>query len=145
MCLALAVSGAQRSVVSGRLRTLVQAGVWVGLAFQCKMVEAWAIVPVIGVTYLVAAPPRMLRRMLDVLVATLAMLAVSLSWVVMVALVPANSRPYSERTRRNARALQRAMADREEACRRLPASGQRTARLDVHSQVHVEFASVGGG
>jgi 4-amino-4-deoxy-L-arabinose transferase-like glycosyltransferase len=119
--------------------------VWVGLAFQCKMVEAWAIVPVIGVTYLVAAPPRMLRRMLDVLVATLVMLTVSLSWVVMAALVPANSRPYIERTRRNARALQRAVADREEACGNLPASGQRTARFDVHSRVHVDLGSVGAG
>jgi len=101
MCLALAVSAAHRSVVSGRLRTLVLAGVWVGLAFQCKMVEAWAIAPVIAVTYLVAAPPKMLRRILDVLVAMLVMLAVSLSWVVMVALVPANSRPYIDGTTNN--------------------------------------------
>lgn len=101
MCLTLAVSAAQRSVVSGRLRSLVLAGVWVGLAFQCKMVEAWAVLPVIAVTYLVAAPPKMLRRMLDVLVAMLVMLAVSLSWVVMVALVPANSRPYIDGTTNN--------------------------------------------
>ncbi|MBO0832280.1 MAG: glycosyltransferase family 39 protein, partial [Actinobacteria bacterium] len=54
MCLALAALAVQRAVVSGRLRSLALAGVWVGLAFQCKMVEAWALLPVIAVTYLVA-------------------------------------------------------------------------------------------
>jgi len=101
MCLALAASAAQRAVVAGRLRSLVLAGVWVGLAFQCKMVEAWALLPIIAVTYLVAAPPRMRRRILDVLVASLVALAVSLSWVVMVALVPASSRPYIDGTTNN--------------------------------------------
>jgi 4-amino-4-deoxy-L-arabinose transferase-like glycosyltransferase len=101
MCLALAASATQRAVVSGRLRSLVLAGVWVGLAFQCKMVEAWAVLPVIAVTYLVAAPPKMRRRMLNVLVAGVVTLAVSLSWVVMVALVPANSRPYIDGTTNN--------------------------------------------
>jgi 4-amino-4-deoxy-L-arabinose transferase-like glycosyltransferase len=43
----------------------------------------------------------MLRRLLDVLVAMLVMLAVSLSWVVTVALVPANSRPYIDGTTNN--------------------------------------------
>jgi 4-amino-4-deoxy-L-arabinose transferase-like glycosyltransferase len=101
MCLALAASAAQRAVVSGRLRSLVLAGVWVGLAFQCKMDEAWVLLPVLAVTYLIAAPPKMRRRILDVLVALLVALAVSLSWVVMVALVPASSRPYIDGTTNN--------------------------------------------
>ena len=101
MCLTLAASAAQRSVASGRLRSLVLAGVWVGLAFQCKMVEAWAIVPAIAATYLIAAPPKMLRRLLHVLAAMLVMLAVSLAWVVTVALVPAHSRPYIDGTTNN--------------------------------------------
>lgn len=101
MCLALAASATQRAAASGRLRSLVLAGVWVGLAFQCKMVEAWAVLPVIAVTYLVTAPPKLLRRVLDVLAAMLVALAVSLSWVVMVALVPAGSRPYIDGTTNN--------------------------------------------
>jgi 4-amino-4-deoxy-L-arabinose transferase-like glycosyltransferase len=101
MCLALAASATQRAAASGRLRSLVLAGVWVGLAFQCKMVEAWAVLPVIAVTYLVTAPPKLLRRVLDVLAAMLVALAVSLSWVVMVALVPANSRPFIDGTTNN--------------------------------------------
>ena len=101
MCLALAASATQGAAASGRLRSLVLAGVWVGLAFQCKMVEAWAVLPVIAVTYLITAPPRLLRRVLDVLAAMLVALAVSLSWVVMVALVPAGRRPYIDGTTNN--------------------------------------------
>jgi 4-amino-4-deoxy-L-arabinose transferase-like glycosyltransferase len=101
MCLALAASAVQRAVASGRLRSLAAAGGWVGLAFQCKMVEAWALLPVIAVTYMVAAPPNMRRRILDVLVAVVVALGVSLAWVVMVALVPANSRPYIDGTTNN--------------------------------------------
>jgi 4-amino-4-deoxy-L-arabinose transferase-like glycosyltransferase len=101
MCLALAASATQHAAASGRLRSLVLAGVWVGLAFQCKMVEAWAVLPVIAVTYLVTAPPKLLRRVLDVLAAMLVALAVSLSWVVLVALVPASSRPYIDGTTSN--------------------------------------------
>jgi 4-amino-4-deoxy-L-arabinose transferase-like glycosyltransferase len=47
------------------------------------------------------SPGQLIRRMLDVLVAMLVILAVSLSWVVMVALVPANSRPYIDGTTNN--------------------------------------------
>src|ERR1700761_3339433 len=101
MCLALAASATQRAVTAGRLRSLAAAGGWVGLAFQCKMVEAWALLPVIAVTYLVAAPPKLRRRILDTAVAVLVALAVSIVWVVTVALVPASSRPYIDGTTNN--------------------------------------------
>jgi hypothetical protein len=37
---------------SGRLRTLLLAGLWIGLAFQTKMLQAWLIVPALFITYL---------------------------------------------------------------------------------------------
>jgi 4-amino-4-deoxy-L-arabinose transferase-like glycosyltransferase len=101
MCLVLAASATQRAVVSDRLRSLVLAGMWVGLAFQCKMAEAWALLVVIAVTYLVTAPPKLWRRILNVVIASLVTLAVSLAWVVTVALVPAGSRPYIDGTTNN--------------------------------------------
>jgi len=101
VCLALAASATQRAVTAGRLRSLAAAGAWVGLAFQCKMVEAWALLPVIAVTYLVAAPSKLRRRILDTAVAVLAAVAVSVAWVVTVALVPASSRPYIDGTTNN--------------------------------------------
>jgi hypothetical protein len=32
--------------------------VWIGLAFQAKMIEAWLVLPAFGLTYLLAAPGR---------------------------------------------------------------------------------------
>ena len=101
MCLVLAAAATQRAVASGRLRSLVFAGVWVGLAFQCKMVEAWAVLPALAAAYLLAAPPRVVRRVVDVAVAGVATLAVSLAWIVVVALVPAADRPFIDGTTNN--------------------------------------------
>ena len=43
------------AAISGRLRSLVWAGVLVGLAFQAKMIEAWLVLPALALAYLVAA------------------------------------------------------------------------------------------
>ena len=101
MCLVLAAAATQRAVSSGRLRSLALAGVWVGLAFQCKMVEAWAVLPALAVAYLIAAPPKFLRRLLHVAVAGVVTLAVSIGWIVAVALTPAADRPYIDGTTNN--------------------------------------------
>jgi hypothetical protein len=47
---------------SGRWRPLLLAGVWVGLAFQAKMLEAWLVLPALAVCYLLAAPGAWLQR-----------------------------------------------------------------------------------
>ena len=48
MCLALAADSFQRAVLEGRLRPLIWSGVWVGLGFQTKMLEAWMAVPALA-------------------------------------------------------------------------------------------------
>ena len=101
MCLVLAAAATQRAVASGRLRSLVLAGVWVGLAFQCKMVEAWAVLPALAAAYLLAAPPKALRRIVHVAIAGVVTVAVSIAWIVIVALVPAADRPYIDGTVNN--------------------------------------------
>jgi 4-amino-4-deoxy-L-arabinose transferase-like glycosyltransferase len=101
MCLVLAAAATQRAVAGGRLRSLVLAGVWVGLAFQCKMVEAWAVLPALAAAYLLAAPPKALRRVLHVAVAGVVTAAVSIAWIVVVALVPGADRPYIDGTVNN--------------------------------------------
>nr|WP_240942684.1 glycosyltransferase family 39 protein [Planosporangium thailandense] len=94
MLLVLAADATQRAVAGGRLRWLLLAGVWVGLAFQAKMVEAWGILPALALAYLVAAPGTVRRPLGHVGLAGLVTLAVSLSWIVMVLLTPASARPY---------------------------------------------------
>ncbi|AEW97371.1 MULTISPECIES: ArnT family glycosyltransferase [Streptomycetaceae] len=93
-CLVMAADCAQRALLDARLRSLVLSGVWVGLGFQAKMLQAWMVLPALATAYLVAAPVRLRRRVGHLLVAGVVCLAVSLSWVVMMTVVPAKDRPY---------------------------------------------------
>ncbi|MEU2336573.1 glycosyltransferase family 39 protein [Streptomyces sp. NPDC013172] len=101
LLLLLAAEATQRATAHARLRTLVLAGVWVGVAFQCKMLEAWAVLPALAVTYLVAAPTTLRRRIRDLAVAGTVMLTVSLSWMLAAGLTPAAARPYLDGTTDN--------------------------------------------
>ena len=94
MCLVLAADSWQRAVMEGRLRSLCWAGVWVGLGFQAKMLQAWMILPALGIGYLLAAPGGLGRRLWQLGVAGLVMLAVSLSWIALYTVTPAADRPY---------------------------------------------------
>ena len=100
-CLVMAADCYQRAVLDARLRSLVLSGVWVGLGFQAKMLQAWMVLPALVVGYLVVAPVRLRRRVAHVAVAGLACLAVSLSWVAMMTLVPAKDRPYVDGSTNN--------------------------------------------
>ncbi len=84
----------QSAVLSGRLGPLVWAGVWVGLAFQAKMAQAWIIWVAFGLAHLVFAPAGWGKRVRDLAVAGAATIAVSAVWVVPMALIPASSRPW---------------------------------------------------
>ena len=95
LLLVLAADATIRAVQTGRLRSLVWAGVLVGLAFQAKMLQAWLVLPALFLAYLVAAPvASFLRRVGHVALATFATVVVSLSWMSAVSLVPTSSRPY---------------------------------------------------
>jgi 4-amino-4-deoxy-L-arabinose transferase-like glycosyltransferase len=95
----LAADATVAAIVCGRLRSLLLAGVWVGLAFQAKMGQAWLILPALAIAYLVAArPPRLRVRAWHVALAGAATVAVSLSWMTVVALVPRGDRPYVDGT-----------------------------------------------
>ncbi|MGW4512133.1 glycosyltransferase family 39 protein [Streptomyces sp. NPDC004393] len=101
LLLLLAAEATWRAVERARLRTLLLAGVWVGVAFQCKMLEAWAVLPALGVTYLVAAPTTWRRRAGHMALAGVVTMAVSVSWMVVATVVPAQSRPYIDGTTDN--------------------------------------------
>jgi 4-amino-4-deoxy-L-arabinose transferase-like glycosyltransferase len=95
LLLVLAADAATDAFLSGRLRPLVLAGVWVGLAFQAKMLQAWIVLPALYIAYLMAAPALSLARRYGHVAISLAVaLAVSLSWMCIVTLVPARDRPY---------------------------------------------------
>ncbi len=95
LLLVLAADATTAALMSGRLRPLVLAGVWVGLAFQAKMLQAWLVLPALYVAYIMAAPALSLaRRYGHVALSALVALAISLSWMTIVTLVPAHDRPY---------------------------------------------------
>ncbi|WP_211244477.1 glycosyltransferase family 39 protein [Actinospica robiniae] len=102
--LVLAAAAWQRAVETGRLRSLVFCGVWVGLAFQAKMLQSWAVLPAFALAYLIAAPPRLLVRLRHTLVAGAVCLVVSLSWVIIATLTPAGDRPYVDGSTNNSAA-----------------------------------------
>ncbi len=95
LLLVLAADAASAALLTGSLRQLLLAGVWVGLAFQAKMIQAWLVLPALAAAYLLAAPAARLRtRCAHVALAGLVAAVVSLSWMTAVSLVPAQDRPY---------------------------------------------------
>ncbi|MEU9448013.1 glycosyltransferase family 39 protein [Streptomyces sp. NPDC048277] len=101
LCVLLAAEAAQRAARDGRLRPLVACGVWVGVGFQAKMLEAWAVLPALALIYLVTAPVTLRRRLAHLGVAAVVMTAVSVSWMLAVTLTPAKDRPYVDGTTNN--------------------------------------------
>ncbi len=98
LLLVLAADTTSAALLSGRLRTLLLAAVWVGLAFQAKMLAAWLVLPALAAAYLLAAAPRLRARLGQVALAGVVTVAVSLSWMTVVSLVPAHERPYVDGT-----------------------------------------------
>ncbi len=99
LLLLLAVDATGRAVAGGGRRDLVVAGAWVGLGFLVKMTEAWLLLPALFAVYLVAGPhPSLGRRLRHCVAAGVAALAVSFSWVLVVASWPASHRPYLDGT-----------------------------------------------
>ncbi|MFJ6651561.1 ArnT family glycosyltransferase [Microbacterium sp. NPDC091313] len=93
MALAVAVLWWQRALITGRLWPLLLAGLFVGVGFQAKMMQAWFVLPALLLGTLVAAPT-VRRRLRDAGVLLATAVAASLAWITVIALVPAGSRPY---------------------------------------------------
>ena len=94
LLLLLAADATQRAARDARLRSLLLAGVWVGLAFQAKMLEAFAVLPALALVYALSAPAALRRRLVHLGLAGAVTLAVSASWMLLVTLTPAQDRPY---------------------------------------------------
>jgi len=79
---------------SGRLRWLLVGAILVGLGFNIKMLEAFLVLPAFYLLYLIAAPVSLRRRMIQLGLATVVLVMVSLSWAAAVDLTPSDQRPY---------------------------------------------------
>ncbi len=96
--LALLLTAATYATIRGlewaRTRWLVLAGALVGFGFITKMMQAFLVLPVFAVVYLLAAPTGWWRRVWQVLVMGVSVLVAAGWWVAAVALTPAADRPY---------------------------------------------------
>jgi 4-amino-4-deoxy-L-arabinose transferase-like glycosyltransferase len=89
-----AAYGTTRAIESGRTRWLVLAGGLLGLAFLTKMLQGFLVLPAFALAYLAAGPPRLGRRLLQLLAGAAALVAAAGWWVAIVQLTPAGDRPY---------------------------------------------------
>jgi len=100
--LLVAAAGAlQKAVRTGRLLPLVMCGVWVGLAFQTKMLQAWLVLPVFAVVYQLTANGSPLEKVRRLLLSGAVTLAVSCSWALIAWATPVSDRPYVDGTSNN--------------------------------------------
>ena len=98
LLLVLAADAAVTAVHLGRPRRLLVAGLWVGLAFQAKMVEAWLVVPVLFVLYVLVGSDGLTRRVGWAVAMVAVAAVVSCSWMAAVSLTPRPDRPYVDGT-----------------------------------------------
>jgi 4-amino-4-deoxy-L-arabinose transferase-like glycosyltransferase len=94
LLLVLAAWAFLRAMESGSLRWVVAAAVFVGLAFNTKYLQAYLVLPAFAITYAIAAPVNVRRRIVGLVVAATAVVLSSGWWVLAVELLPAAARPY---------------------------------------------------
>jgi 4-amino-4-deoxy-L-arabinose transferase-like glycosyltransferase len=94
LLMAAAVHCTLRALEKAQTKWLVWAGVAIGFAFLVKTLQAFLILPVLALVYVVLAPTGLGRRIGQVLLAGLAMVVAGGWWVAIVELWPASSRPY---------------------------------------------------
>jgi 4-amino-4-deoxy-L-arabinose transferase-like glycosyltransferase len=91
----LAVWVALKAARERSLSWLLVSVILIGIAFNIKMIQAFVVVPVVLVVYFLGTTDFSYKeRILHLGLAVLVLLAVSLSWAVVVDMVPANQRPY---------------------------------------------------
>ena len=94
LLLTVAAYATVRGLERAQTTWLMVAMACVGTGFITKMLQAFVIVPVIGLVYLLFAPTPLGRRIRQLLLAAVALVVSAGWWVAAVALTPAASRPY---------------------------------------------------
>jgi 4-amino-4-deoxy-L-arabinose transferase-like glycosyltransferase len=94
LCMVTGAYAVTRALADGRTRWLVLAGSVIGLAFLTKMLQGFLVLPAFALTYLLAGPVPVRRRIGQVLAGAAAVLVAAGWWVLIVTLWPASDRPY---------------------------------------------------
>ncbi|WP_032386390.1 glycosyltransferase family 39 protein [Rhodococcoides fascians] len=83
-----------RGVESGQTRWLLITGMFVGFGFLTKQLQVMLVVPPLALTYLIAGPPKLGTRVLQLFAALGAMIVSAGWWLLIVEFWPASSRPW---------------------------------------------------
>ena len=83
-----------KATESGKLTWLLLGAFIVGLGFNIKMMQAFLPLPAFYALYFFGSKTGWLRKIINLGIATVLLVAVSLSWAAIVDLTPADSRPY---------------------------------------------------
>lgn len=78
----------------GKLKYLVISLVIVGIGFNIKMLQAYMVLPAFYITYLLSTAVPVKKRIIHMVIGSFILIAVSLSWAVIVDLVPESNRPF---------------------------------------------------
>jgi 4-amino-4-deoxy-L-arabinose transferase-like glycosyltransferase len=93
-CLVLAAWAFLNATDTGQRRYLWLGALLVGLGFNIKMLQAYLVLPALYGLYFFGAQAGWGRKILNLAVATVIVLVVSLAWALAVDLTPADQRPY---------------------------------------------------
>ena len=94
LLLILASEQVIRAAERSSLKHLIFASIFIGLAFNVKMLQAYMIVPAVYLTFLVFSNQKIWRRLLSCAVGVIVMLVVSFSWILAVDFTPTSERPF---------------------------------------------------
>ena len=90
-----------RAIERAGTRWMLAAGTMIGIAFLAKMMQAFIVLPGFALTYLVAAPTSLRRRLGQLAAGGVAVLVSAGWWVAIVALWPTGSRPMIDGSQTN--------------------------------------------
>ena len=94
LLLVLAAWACWHAIESGNTSGLVLSGALLGLAFLTKTLDAFIVLPALGLAYLCCGPPQLARRIGQLGWGALALFVSSGWWVAVVELWPKSARPY---------------------------------------------------
>lgn len=95
-CLALSTAAEK-----GKFKYLILSLALVGVGFNVKMLQAYMIAPALYITYLLTTSVSFKKRIIHLAAGTAVLIAVSLSWALVVDFMPASSRPYVDSSTNN--------------------------------------------
>jgi 4-amino-4-deoxy-L-arabinose transferase-like glycosyltransferase len=101
LVLLLAAWALLRAVEHGERRWLLLALALVGIGFNVKMMAAFVVLPTFVVVWLLGAPASRRRRLAGAAMGGLVLAVVSLTWVVLYDITPADRRPFAGGSRTN--------------------------------------------